>query len=109
MKEHKKRKHTSEVDMPQISSDNFHPGVCVDSNNGIYLVSASYQGMRNPIHVQKLTTANVQRIECPDGSCKELWKVAASSDHPSYECAHVQSIKYCNLQAEIAEFVVHPN
>ena len=96
MRVHKKRKHT-EISSPYVSIQNFHPGACVDEKNGIYLISGSYQGMRNPIHVQKLTSPT-------EKLCSEMQKVAFRSNIPSFECVHLQSIRFCQSQAEIANF-----
>ena len=101
---HKKRKHT-EISSPYVSIQNFHPGACVDEKNGIYLISGSYQGMRNPIHVQKLTSPLYgQKMRCTEKLCSEMQKVAFRSNIPSFECVHLQSIRFCQSQAEIANF-----
>ena len=77
----------------------------MDEKNGIYLISGTYQGMRNPIHVQKLTSPLYgQKMRCTEKLCSEMQKVAFRSNIPSFECVHLQSIRFCQSQAEIANF-----
>ena len=72
-----------------------HNGVCIDRNNGVYLVSETRSGVQYPIHVQKLIRGNtIPRILCESKKCLADKVIDGVSGNPTSECSHLQSVNH---------------
>ena len=91
------------VKVAKINPRRFLDGICIDRNSGIYMVSEFIRGFHYPIHVQKYTsTLGKQELNCESKLCVNLRNVSSRSCLPSFECDHLESIKYIT---DVAGFV----
>ena len=73
-------------------------GVCVDFENGIFLISRTFSGTGHPIHCQHKTNftldTNPVPSSCEVDECLDAAQVARRSGHPAFECVHLQSVQF---------------
>ncbi|CAL9704226.1 unnamed protein product [Knipowitschia caucasica] len=93
LKEHMRRQHP--IVKEDISVDRYLACECLDIDMGIYAVKKSFNSNSAPIHVQKKTSGMNHLIMCPLDSCHLKAEVMRRSGFGSYDCVHIQSLKYC--------------
>ena len=87
-----------------VTQKHYLDGICIDKSAGLYFINENFKGGVHPIHVKKLTTSNGgQHLECQSSDYRNLSKLAERSAFPSFECDHIESIKYIKSFAEDIE------
>lgn len=81
-----------------ISATRFLTSICVDANNGIYLVRKYFSGGDYVIHVQ-FKTSDPQSFNCTSNHCKQLSETAERSGNISFLCSHLKSISFCDQRS----------
>ena len=98
---HSLHRHVREVHKKKmeraITAAQYLTGICVDFNNGIFMVRRSFSGITRPVHCQHSTyaapsTAGISACELNE--CRGAAVVARLSGHPAVECVHLQSVQY---------------
>ncbi|XP_078659990.1 uncharacterized protein LOC144904731 [Branchiostoma floridae x Branchiostoma belcheri] len=92
LRAHMKAKHTKSAGPQPMTKDRHHKCVCIDSNNGIYLVKKQLSGAMYACHVAKKTTGHV-KISCSVQECQQAMGCASRSRMPGYECPHLEPTK----------------
>ena len=106
LKRHKMNKH-KENDEKDISRDRHHEGICINRQEGLYLVTEHKSGVHFPIHVQKkVSNRKTQAVHCESKTCNNMRAVANVSGMQSFECSHLQSIKYIEEEAAIVDLEI---
>ena len=91
-KVHMLRKHSERSN--EFNDIKSHPGICVDTKNGIFLISKTLRGVRHPLHVQYKVSTNNQSLICTDSMCSSVNRMAGISNDTSYSCVHLKSAPF---------------
>ncbi|PIK57974.1 hypothetical protein BSL78_05119 [Apostichopus japonicus] len=77
-------------------------GVCVDSENGIYMVRKTNSGVNFPCHVQKkVCDAVTKEVLCEISECIHTAEIASRSGYKSFECRHLQIASKCAPEPDV--------
>ncbi|XP_077056136.1 uncharacterized protein LOC143736817 isoform X2 [Siphateles boraxobius] len=93
LKQHMRRRHP--IFKEDIRVDRHLACECLDTDMGIYAVLKSFNSNSGPIHVQKKTSGTNHQIRCALDDCIRNTEVMHRSGFVTYDCAHIQSLKYC--------------
>ena len=73
---------------------------CVDSCNGLFLVTKTKRGRQDPIHVQHKTWGTNHQIQCSDKNCRDAKKIAIESERYGWICDHIKATQHSHVDSE---------
>ena len=96
---HNKRSHPDGLTSNSSDADKYC-GICIHKEEGLFLIVGNIVGTQKPIHVQKkISTCGQQRFFCESSRCRDLQGVANRSANPSYECIHLEAVRFVTENA----------
>ncbi|CAG2229032.1 unnamed protein product [Mytilus edulis] len=84
----------------EISKTKHHYTVVIDEQKGLYTSAVTMKGLRQPIHVQKITHGSNESY-CENIACHFLKDTAVRGSNMAYECPHLRSVQYAK-HADVA-------
>lgn len=84
----------------EISKTKHHYTVVIDEQKGLYTSAVTMKGLRQPIHVQKVTHGSNESY-CENIACHFLKDTAVRGSNMAYECPHLRSVQYAK-HADVA-------
>ncbi len=92
LKQHIASQHSSIP--PTIGPSRYHPGICVDEREGLFLVRKNRAGVSACTHVQYCPNGTPPVMACQVKTCQQVMDTAARSGLKGFICEHLESVPF---------------